>query len=80
MLWRVIAFTYNSHDMAAKKVQQVNERWPSVHAAVFSPKDRRGYYLVALGGRMTREDAVKLQRKARGLGMPRDTYIQNYAE
>jgi hypothetical protein len=79
-MWRVIAFTYNSHDMAAKKVKQVNERWPSVHAAVFSPKDRRGYHLVALGGRMTREDAVKLQKKARGLGMPRDTYIQNYEE
>jgi len=79
-MWRVIAFTYNSHGDAAKKVKQVNERWPNLHAAVFSPRERHGYYLVSLGGRMTREDAQKLRSKARGVGLPRDTYIQNYAE
>jgi eukaryotic-like serine/threonine-protein kinase len=79
-MWRVIAFTYTSHDMAAKKAKQVNERWPDLHAGVFAPKDRQGYYLVALGGRMRRDDAAKLQRKARGLGLPRDTYVQNYSE
>ena len=32
--------------------------------------------LVARG--MTREDAVRLQRRARSLGLPRDTFVQNY--
>jgi eukaryotic-like serine/threonine-protein kinase len=78
--WRVIAFTYGSRDAAAKKVTQVNRRWPSMNASVFVPKDNSGYYLVALGGRMKREDAARLQRKARSLGLPRDTYLQNYSE
>ena len=78
--WRVIAFTYGSRDMAAKKVRQVNQRWPDLHAAVFAAQERRGYYLVILGGAMNREEALKMQRKARGRGLPRDTYIQNYSE
>jgi hypothetical protein len=78
--WRVIAFTYGSRGAAEKKVSQVNQRWPSLNASVFVPKDKRGYYLVALGGRMKHEDASRLQRKARSLGLPRDTYVQNYSD
>jgi hypothetical protein len=79
-IWRVIAFTYRSRDMAAKKVKQVNTRWPDLRAAVFAPRELRGYYLVTLGDRTNRENATRLQRKARSLGLPRDTYVQNYAE
>jgi hypothetical protein len=78
--WRVIAFTYGSRDAASKKASQVNRRWPDLNASVFVPKDRKGYYLVALGGRMKHEEATRLQRKARSLGLPRDTYVQNYNE
>ena len=79
-MWRLIAFTYTSRDMAARKAKQINERWPELHASVFVPGDRQGYYLVALGGRMLREDAAKLQHQARGLGLPHDIYVQNYSE
>jgi len=79
-VWRVIAFTYNSQSAADKKVRSINERWPDFHAEVFSLKTRRAVYLVALGGRMTREDAASLLRRARAAGLPRDAYIQNYAE
>jgi hypothetical protein len=79
-MWRVIAFTYRNRDAAAKKVQQLNRHRPGLNATVFSPKDKRGNYLVALGGRMTREEAIRLQRSARGKGLPRDLYVQNYAE
>jgi hypothetical protein len=79
-MWRVIAFTYRTRDAAAKKVQQVNQHHPGLNATVFSPKDKRGYYLVSLGGRMTREEAIRLQRSARGKGFPGDLYVQNYAE
>jgi len=78
--WRVIAFTYNSHDMAAKKAKQINDRWPELHATVLAANDRRGYFLVALGGPMKAEEATRLQRRARGLGLPRDTYVQNMTE
>jgi hypothetical protein len=47
---------------------------------VFSPAQKMGYYLVALGGRMTREDAVRLQKKARATGLAPDVYVQNYLE
>lgn len=78
--WRVIAFTYRTRDAAAKKVEQLNRYHPGLNAGVFSPKSQKGYYLVSLGGRMTREDAVRLQRSAQGKGLPRDVYIQNYSE
>jgi hypothetical protein len=77
--WRVIAFTYRTRDAAAKKAQQLNEYHPGINAAVFVPKDNGGYYLVSLGGRMTREEAERLQRSARGRGLPRDLYVQNYS-
>jgi eukaryotic-like serine/threonine-protein kinase len=79
-MWRVIAFTYRTRDAAAGKVQQLNQYHPGLNATVFSPKDKGGYYLVSLGGRMTREEAVRLQRTARGKGLPRDLYVQNYSE
>jgi len=78
-MWRVIAFTYRTRAAAAKKVEQLNQYHPGIDAAVFSPKDNT-YYLVALGGRMSHEDAVRLQRSARGKGLPRDLYVQNYSE
>ena len=79
-MWRVIAFTYRTHNAAARKVQQLNQYHPGLNAAVFSPKGRGGYFLVSLGGRMTHEEAVRLQHSARGKGLPRDLYVQNYAE
>ena len=79
-MWRVIAFTYRSRSAAAKRVELLNQHHPELNAAVFSPNERKGYHLVALGGRMTHEAALRLQRTARGKGLPRDLYVQNYSE
>jgi hypothetical protein len=79
-MWRVIAFTYRTRDAAANKVQQLNQHHPGLNAVVFAPKDKSGYYLVSLGGRMTHEEAIRLQHSARGKGLPRDLYVQNYSE
>jgi len=79
-MWRVIAFTYRSHGAAEKKAEQVNRAHPELAAKVFSPREKKGYYLVALGGRMTHEDAVRLQRKARADRVTRDAYVQNYLD
>jgi hypothetical protein len=78
--WHVIVFTHHSSAVAEKKVQRINERWPYLHAALFTPQASHGYYLVALGPGMDRAEAIGLQRAARGLGLPRDTYVQNYDE
>jgi hypothetical protein len=79
-MWRVIAFTYRNRAGATKKASQVNKRHPEFDARVFSPKEKKGYFLVALGGRMSREDAVRLQKKARTEGVARDVYVQNYLD
>ena len=42
-VWRVIAFTYHTHDAAAKKVRQLNEFHPDLHATVFPLKSKRDY-------------------------------------
>lgn len=78
-MWRVVAFTYRTREAAARKVKQLNERNPGLDAAVFSPGGRN-FYLVTIGGRMTREKAVHVQRTARGKGLPRDLYVQNYSQ
>jgi hypothetical protein len=78
-MWRVIAFTYGTRDAAARKVRQINEDHPSLNASVFFPNEKGGYYLVSIGGRMTHEEAVRLQRTVRGKGLPRDLYVQNYS-
>lgn len=79
-MWRVIAFTYRTRDDAARKAQQLNQQHPGLNATVFRPKDKQGYYLVSLGGRVTYEEALRLQRSARAKGLPRDLYVQNYLE
>lgn len=79
-IWRVIAYTYASRSAAENKARFVNQKWPDLDAAVFAPKQRTGFYLVSLGGRMTKEDALRLQKRARSEGLPRDTFVQNYSD
>jgi eukaryotic-like serine/threonine-protein kinase len=76
--WRVIAYTYNVYRKAEEKARSLNQKWAGASAEVFQPNGRSGPYLVALGGRMSRDEAVRLLRIARGKGLPRDIYIQNY--
>jgi hypothetical protein len=66
--------------MAAKKAKYVNGRWPEMHATVLAANDKRGLFLVALGGALVKDEATRLQRKARSIGLPGDTYIQNFNE
>jgi hypothetical protein len=75
--WRVIAYTYSNYRAAERRAAAIIEKWPESAAEVFQPKSHSPY-LVALGGWLTRDDAVRLLKIARGKGLPRDTYIQNY--
>jgi eukaryotic-like serine/threonine-protein kinase len=78
-IWRVVVYTYNSEADAKKKAADINARHPGVGAEVFSPK-AGAPYLVVIGGQMTREQAVGLRQKARQMGLPRDSYVQNYSK
>ena len=75
----MVAYTYSRYPDAQRKAQTINRRWPGAKAVVFSPYgSNRPPHLVALGGLMTRDQAVRLLKIARGKGLPRDVYIQNY--
>jgi len=77
--WRVIAYTYSRMKDAENKARSINQKLPGLNAGVFTPKGRnQPPFLVALGGRMTRNDAAGLQRRALSRGLPRDTFIRNY--
>jgi hypothetical protein len=47
---------------------------------VYSPPEKKGYFLVSLGGRMSREDAVRLQGRARAESLSRDVYIKKFLD
>ena len=73
----MVAYTFNREDQAQQKADSLAKRDPSLNPQVFSPSGHAPY-LVTLGGPMTREQAEAFKQKARGAGLPRDTYAQNY--
>jgi eukaryotic-like serine/threonine-protein kinase len=77
-VWRVVLYTYNHEADAQKMAQSINQKHAGLGAEVFAPKENVGPYLVVIGGKMNREEAVKLRRKAVGQGLPHDSYIQNF--
>jgi len=77
--WRVIAYTYIRYHDAETRARYINEKHPGLHAEVFSPNGpNRGPFLVALGGRVTREEAERIEKTAKADGLPRDTFARNY--
>jgi hypothetical protein len=77
-VWRTVLYTYNRQALADEKAKALNAQHANLHAEVFSPSGNGGPYLVCAGGRMSREDANQMRKRAVGLGMPRDSYIQNF--
>lgn len=75
--WRVIAFTYNRKEDAAKKVTSLSGSRADLQPTIFSPTGHAPY-LIAIGGVMDRDAAYALARRARSMGLPHDTYAQNY--
>lgn len=77
--WRVIAYTYSRRSEAEVKALSINRNWSGARAEVFEPSGARPRtYLVALGGPMGRDDALRFLKIARGKGMPRGIYIRSY--
>jgi hypothetical protein len=77
-IWRVITYTYNRAEDAARMVSEINRRWPQLRAEQFSLNPASPPYLVALGGRMTRTEALRLQQRAITAGLPPDTFVRNF--
>jgi hypothetical protein len=75
-----VVYTYDVAADAETRARLVNEKHPDLKAEVFSPNGSSGPYLVVIGGQMNRETAMTLRQKARRLGLPRDTYAQNYKQ
>ncbi|HEY6448832.1 MAG TPA: hypothetical protein VIY53_20420 [Acidobacteriaceae bacterium] len=75
--WRVVAYTYNHEAQAEHKAQMIAQRYPQLSPGVFAPHGRAPY-LVTLGGVMSRTDAFAFRERAVRLGLPHDTYAQNY--
>jgi len=75
--WRVVAFTYNHADQAQKKVATIAQKNADLQPEVFTPTGRAPY-LVTVGGVMSRDQAFAFAQKVRSLGLPHDTYAQNY--
>lgn len=76
--WRVISFTYNRRTDAEKKVSSLAGSHPELHPAVFTPSGHAPY-LVSIGGVMDRDAAYALARRSSALGLPHDSYAQNYS-
>ena len=75
--WRVVPFTYNRRTDAEKKVSDLARSHPELKPAVFTPSGHAPY-LVSIGGVMDRDAAYGLAHRSRSLGLPHDTYTQNY--
>jgi hypothetical protein len=76
--WRVVAFTYNRADQAQKKVESIAQQHGDLRPEVFTPTGRAPF-LVTVGGAMNRDQAFALAQRVRRLGLPRDSYAQNYS-
>jgi len=72
-----VAFTYNRQDQAQKKASSLALQHPGLAPAVFSPTGKAPW-LVTIGGVLKRDAAYALARKAQSLGLPHDTYAQDY--
>jgi hypothetical protein len=75
--WRVVVFTYNHADQAQKKVATIAQKHADLRPEVFTPTGRSPY-LVTVGGVMSSDQASAFAQRVRRLGLPRDTYAQNY--
>ncbi|HEV2276431.1 MAG TPA: hypothetical protein VGR96_19820 [Acidobacteriaceae bacterium] len=79
-IWRVVVYTYRRKDQAQGAVDEINRVHPGLGASVFAERGGSGPFLVTLGGPMDRDQAFKVRDRARGMGLPSDTYAQNFPE
>ncbi len=75
--WRVVAYTFNTEEEARETAKMLAQRFSQLNPGVFVPKGGE-LWLVTLGGIMSRGDALVLRDRAVNMGLPEDTYAQNF--
>jgi hypothetical protein len=75
--WRVIAYTFDLEEQAQQQAKALAERYPQLEPHVFALKGAAPW-MVTLGGTMGRAEALLLRDEAVSLGLPGDTYAQNF--
>ena len=75
--WRVIVYTYDRQADAQHKADALAQKYPQLQPGIFSLHGRSPW-LVTLGGVMSRDQASALRKQAVHLGLPRDSYAQNF--
>jgi hypothetical protein len=74
--WVVVAAIYKDYALAAKRAEQIAEKWKHSQPEVFPPAGQGGHrYMVLLGRAENRKEAERILARARTSGMPRDTYL-----
>ena len=79
-VWRVVLYTYGRLPDAENRAKAINARHSGLHAEVFSPSGGGSPYLVTTTGQASRDEALQTRRRAVGVGMAHDAYIQNYSK
>ncbi len=79
-VWRVIAYTYRRQQDATDMVTRISGKHPNLKVEVFSPPGRSVYLISLGGGDMDHQQAIEMRDKARSMGLPDDTYVQNFSE
>lgn len=75
--WRVIVYTYDRQADAQHKADALAQKYPQLQPGIFSLHGRSPW-LVTLGGVMSKDQASALRKQAVHLGLPRDSYAQNF--
>lgn len=75
--WRVIVYTYDRQADAQHKADSLAQKYPQFQPGVFSLHGHSPW-LVTLGGVMSKDQAFALRKQAVHLGLPRDSYAQNF--
>ncbi len=78
-IWRVVVYEYAKRSAAEHRAHRLNAKRRTWHAQVFAPRGDSAPYFVVLGGWMTLPEAERLKKQARAAGLPRDTFVRNFA-
>ena len=79
-IWRVVLYTYSRVEDAQNMAHSINAKYRQLSADVFTPSGQNTAYLVVVGGRMNYDQAARLRRRVLSMGLPRDSYVQNYSQ
>jgi hypothetical protein len=75
--WRVIAYSFDREEEARQQARALAQRFSELNPEVFTPRSG-DVWLVTLGGIMSRGEALALRDKVIDMGLPEDTYAQNF--